>query len=156
MTNSHNLWLLPIWISILRWFLNKRKLWPLKRLGRLEFLIRNGGILIQFRQYKMVIASNRAIKLLEFVLRSRFQAIAIFPFIFVREESKTSKVLLNHERIHLRQQLELLIVPSLIWYLIEGVFKDYRQISFEREAFANEKDLNYLKTRKWFAFVKYL
>lgn len=104
----------------------------------------------------MVIASNSAIKFLELVLRGRFQAIAIFPFIFVREEAKTSKVLLNHERIHLRQQLELLIVPSLIWYLIEGAFKDYRQISFEREAFANEKDLNYLKTRKWFAFIKYL
>lgn len=104
----------------------------------------------------MVIASDRTIKFLELVLRSRFQAIAIFPFIFVREESKANKVLLNHERIHLRQQLELLIVPSLIWYLVEGALKDYRQISFEKEAFANEKDLNYLKTRKWFAFVKYL
>lgn len=104
----------------------------------------------------MVIASNSAIKFLELVLMSRFQAIAIFPFIFVREESKTNNVLLNHERIHLRQQLELLIVPSLIWYLIEGLLKDYRQISFEREAFANEKDLNYLKRRKWFAFIKYL
>lgn len=104
----------------------------------------------------MVIASNRAIKFLEFVSRSRFQAIAIFPFIFVHEESKTSKVLLNHERIHLRQQLELLIIPALIWYLVEGALKDYRQISFEKEAFANEKDLNYLKKRKWFAFMKYL
>jgi hypothetical protein len=30
----------------------------------------------------------------------------------------------------------------------------YRNISFEREAYANEKDLDYLKRRSFFGFLK--
>lgn len=33
--------------------------------------------------------------------------------------------------------------------------KAYRSLSFEREAYDNEKDLDYLKNRKRFSFVKY-
>ena len=33
--------------------------------------------------------------------------------------------------------------------------KAYRSLSFEREAYDNEKDLEYLKNRKRFSFVKY-
>jgi hypothetical protein len=104
----------------------------------------------------MIIVSKRAINFFEFVLRSKIAAIAIFPFIIVHPRTKVNDVLLNHERIHLRQQLELLIIPFYIWYLIESAFKDYHQISFEKEAFANERDLNYLKKRRLFGFRKYL
>jgi hypothetical protein len=70
----------------------------------------------------------------------------------------------NHERIHLRQQLELLIVPFYIIYGLEFVFRliayknwkeAYQNISFEREAYKNEKDLDYLKTRPLFGFMRY-
>ena len=34
--------------------------------------------------------------------------------------------------------------------------KAYRNVSFEREAYSNEKDLSYLDNRKWFAWIKYI
>lgn len=34
--------------------------------------------------------------------------------------------------------------------------KAYRNTSFEREAYSNEKDLGYLDNRKWFAWIKHL
>ncbi|MCA5006209.1 hypothetical protein IPZ78_13725 [Sphingobacterium sp. WQ 366] len=94
------------------------------------------------------------------------EAITIFPFIFLRRRGlKTDQVLLNHERIHLLQALELLILPFYIWYLVEFTirfiqFRDfhkaYRNISFEREAYANESNFNYLKSKKLWSFCKYL
>lgn len=73
--------------------------------------------------------------------------------------------MLFHEKIHLRQQLEMLVIFFFIWYGIEFsirflILKDrkkaYREISFEKEAYANERNLDYLEDRKWFNFLKYL
>ena len=83
-----------------------------------------------------------------------YKAISIWPFIFVRKECKFGNVDLNHERIHLRQQLELLIIPFYIIYLIEWIFKGYKNVSFEKEAYSNEGNLDYLKTRKLFNMWK--
>ncbi len=89
---------------------------------------------------------------------------AFFPFILIRPK-KPSKSLINHEKIHIRQQLEMGILPFYICYGIEyyynrfikkySRYKAYRNISFEREAFENEDDLEYLKTRKIWAFRGY-
>ncbi len=80
--------------------------------------------------------------------------LAIYPFIFLRrKEFLQNKVLLNHERIHHHQQLRWLWIGFFVKYLIEWLYfwikyKDwynaYRQISFEREAYDNEHNLNYL------------
>jgi hypothetical protein len=70
--------------------------------------------------------------------------------------------LLNHERIHTRQMLEMLIVGFYLWYVIEWLIRlpmkgnAYRSISFEREAYANEGNLNYLKQRKLYSWLNYL
>jgi len=73
--------------------------------------------------------------------------------------------LINHERIHLRQQAELLIIPFYIWYVIEYfilllVYRNkkqaYHNISFEREAYNNEHNLNYPKNRTFWEFLKFL
>ncbi len=70
---------------------------------------------------------------------------------------------MNHERIHLRQQVELLIIPFYLWYVLEYVFyrlkgysqeKAYRSICFEREAYQFENDLEYLRKRPFAAFLK--
>ncbi|MBK7683699.1 MAG: hypothetical protein KA347_07610 [Bacteroidia bacterium] len=89
---------------------------------------------------------------------------ALFPFIMLRKKDLPhTPQLLNHERIHLMQQLELLVLPFYIWYLIEYLFyrmkgnthhTAYRSISFEREAYQHEKDLNYLKGRKRWAYLR--
>lgn len=104
----------------------------------------------------MVIVNLRAIKFFEAILRMRIGAIAFFPFIFVHPDTEISPRLLNHERIHLRQQIEMLILPFYVWYLIEYIFRGYMGISFEKEAYQNDSNLNFLKSRKIFNFVKYL
>ncbi len=96
----------------------------------------------------------------------RFIAMAIFPFIFLKDKNlRWDKVLLNHEKIHIRQQLELLFIPFFIWYGVEYLirliqigngYKAYRAISFEKEAHQNECNLDYLSNRKWFSFLRYL
>lgn len=98
--------------------------------------------------------------------RLKINGIALFPFIFIRKfEDKQNNILINHEKIHLRQQLELLVIFFYIFYILEYYYwllklknKDlaYRRISFEREAYSNESDLNYLKKRKFWSFWKYL
>jgi len=91
---------------------------------------------------------------------------ALYPFIIVRDARlATNATLLNHERIHLRQQLEMLILPFYIWYISEYFIRlikygdrklAYRNISFEREAYANESNLNYLAKRPFWGFLKHL
>jgi hypothetical protein len=86
----------------------------------------------------------------------RAAAVALYPFIVVSPDVKVTDELINHERIHLRQQRELLIIPFFIWYFIEFKRKGYWNISFEKEAYANENNLTYLKKRSIFAFRRYL
>lgn len=81
-----------------------------------------------------------------------WKAITLWPFIFVRKDVKFDDVDLNHEKIHLAQQIELLIIPFYIIYLIEWIFKDYKNICFEKETYSNEDNLDYLKTRKHYCY----
>ena len=95
-----------------------------------------------------------------------FRGLTFYPFVFLADkDDKLNKVFINHERVHIRQQIELLILPFYIWYFTEYLFrliqyKDrkeaYFNISFEREAYKNEKDLNYLKSRPFWKFLKYV
>lgn len=62
----------------------------------------------------------------------------------------------RHEKTHLIQQVELLLLPFAIIYGLEYLFKGYRNISFEREAYENADNPEYLKTRKPYAWLKYL
>ncbi len=90
--------------------------------------------------------------------------ITLWPFVLVRLPNPPA-FLINHERIHLRQQLELGLILFYLWYLFEYLYRHfqyrdhylaYRNISFEREAFANDRDLSYLDNRKWYGFWKYI
>lgn len=96
---------------------------------------------------------------------TKISAIALFPLILLRSpDLRNNPVLINHEKIHLRQQLEMLIIFFYLWYVIEYYYlylklKDsflaYKSISFEREAYAMENDPDYLATRKLWSFWKY-
>jgi UDP-galactopyranose mutase len=100
------------------------------------------------------------------IVPKEYLGIAIFPFVFLKDKAlKVDGILINHENIHLRQQIELLIVPFYILYGLEFLVRlfqykkgelAYRNISFEREAFTNEFNLNYLKQRPFWQFLKYL
>ncbi|MCF1422513.1 hypothetical protein [Mangrovimonas futianensis] len=95
-----------------------------------------------------------------------YSGLTIFPFIILKyPELRNDKVLLLHERIHKIQQLELFIIPFYVWYFLEFTIRffkyrnkrlAYRNISFEREAYLNETDPDYLKSRSVWAFLKYI
>jgi len=91
--------------------------------------------------------------------------IAIFPIIIIHKNYKGDLWLLNHERIHLKQQVELLWFGFFIWYFVEFLYrytqykdwhKAYLNISFEKECNQNESDINYLSKRKRFSFIQFL
>ncbi len=104
----------------------------------------------------MIIRSDRLTKLFEAILGQGIRALAFWPFIIMPRSTVIDAELINHERIHLRQQIEMLVIPFYIWYLIEYYTKGYWNISFEKEAYSNEKNLHYLKKRRIFAFLRYL
>lgn len=87
----------------------------------------------------------------------------VWPFILASRQLDEQTI--NHERIHLRQQAELLILPLYMLYFLEyGIRliqyrnndKAYRNISFEREAYENETNLFYLNNRRAWSWLNYL
>lgn len=69
----------------------------------------------------------------------------------------------NHERIHWEQQKETLGIPFYLLYFIEYAIKffkygkrAYRNLAAEREAYAFDDDVEYLKTRKRYRWLKYI
>lgn len=98
--------------------------------------------------------------------RLGYGAITFGWYIFMRRGATSiSPRLLNHETIHVRQQQEMGFVLQWLWYLVEYLVrlawyrnhdKAYRNTSFEREAYANENDFEYLNARKRWAWVRYL
>lgn len=108
-----------------------------------------------------------------------------YVFVRKREQQRYDSVADNHEHIHGDQQQEmlglgallggalvlitgslwwLLLLPIYFWlYLIEYVLRSifgtgnaYRNISFEREAYANERDFDYTRNRSSFAWLRYM
>lgn len=93
-----------------------------------------------------------------------YGGITLFPFIFLKDSSlKKDSIFINHEQIHLRQQIELLLVGFYIWYFFSFLYyilqgksrkEAYHMICFEREAYQYESDLTYLKNRRFWAFLR--
>ena len=93
----------------------------------------------------------------------------ICAIMFTRSEDyikRMSQATVTHEKTHTKQILEMGIVFFYLWYVIEYlirliIYKNtklaYKNISFEREAYQNQNDLNYLSNRKhynWFSYIK--
>ena len=104
-------------------------------------------------------------------LLMKIAGISIFPFVVMRESYLTEipywiskrKKTMNHETIHFQQQLELLVIPFYILYVLEWVVKSiiymsfkkgYYNISFEREAYDNDENYTYLEERKRYSWFK--
>ena len=124
----------------------------------------------------------------------KFIAISLFGRIYYKDRTGNRRgymvlrperymPMVEHERTHWMQQKETLIIPFFIIYIIDWVVKlftekgkAYRNVCFEREAYANEdshdnydvvehekyldfipkKENGYLVNRKWFAWVRYI
>lgn len=90
-----------------------------------------------------------------------FKAINLFGVVLVRKGCRMTATDLNHEAIHTAQMRELLYVPFYLLYVLEWLWllllpryrkrhEAYRNISFEREAYAHQAEPDYLKTRPKF------
>ena len=98
------------------------------------------------------------------LIRKGYTGFACWPFVFLKNRESATPKLINHERIHLRQQVELLVLPFYLIYFSEYVIRRfqystwreaYENISFEREAYAFENDEGYLKRRDIWAWTNY-
>lgn len=95
-----------------------------------------------------------------------YTTINIFGIFFTKHKKGilTNRTV-NHELIHTAQMKELGYIGFYLWYGIEYLFirlfhkkqgDAYADVSFEEEAYYNQNDLNYLKTRKHYSWFKYL
>jgi hypothetical protein len=113
----------------------------------------------------IIVYSTAAVRILTFGSRG-MSGITIFPFIFLIDTLKGSDnavYIINHEKIHIRQELELLLVFFALMYLANYLYwrargqshsNAYRKIIFESEAYEKMYDLNYLKNRRIFGFIR--
>lgn len=88
--------------------------------------------------------------------------ITLAPFgIYLKEKYLDDPRVINHEKIHWKQELEMLVIPFYIWYFVEWFIKvpvygkhAYNAISMEREAHDNDHIPDYPETRKKFSWIK--
>ncbi len=92
-----------------------------------------------------------------------YVAIMVLGFILAREDVDISPRTLRHEVIHKKQMYEMMILLFYVWYGIEYFVrlcvyrnhrKAYRNISFEREAYANDHHIIY--EREPYAWLDYI
>ncbi|MDI1257279.1 MAG: hypothetical protein PSV16_14390 [Flavobacterium sp.] len=102
----------------------------------------------------------------KYLVPKGYSAITVFPFVFLSNKDDVgNQVLIVHESIHIRQQLEMLVLPFFLWYFAEYLIRlaklrnhnsAYRGISFEREAYSNEYNPMFLNQRVFWNFIKYI
>jgi hypothetical protein len=90
-------------------------------------------------------------------------AIALYQFIIASQSEKQNKPLFNHEKIHLKQQTELLVVFFYMLYIVNTVYNMVRYLNmkkayllniFESEAYSHEYDRDFLSSRSIFAIFR--
>lgn len=104
-----------------------------------------------------------------FLFGARTIAVTFFPYIFLRKSyfDRMPQVVYDkticHESIHIAQQKELLVIFFYLFYFLEFFIKffrwgayTYENLSFEKEAYQNESNLDYLSSRGRWAFLKYM
>jgi len=95
-----------------------------------------------------------------------YDAIALWPFVLFKNERQAVSIsTVRHEKIHIVQQIETGIIPFYALYILNYLlnllkyrnhWKAYKNICFEREAYANEAHKSYLKHRKFWNFINYI
>ena len=94
-----------------------------------------------------------------------FKAITILCFIFVKKGIELDDNDIRHETIHWEQEKELLFIGFYVLYLLDFLrnllkfgdwSKAYRNICFEREAYANQTSWFYPEARNHYSWIKYI
>ena len=90
-----------------------------------------------------------------------YHAITLFPFVFFNGEPLSDSEL-RHERVHLWQQLVLLVLPFYLLYLLFWLYgllrfrnqmRAYRSIPFERSAYELESEITLSPRRCMFHWI---
>lgn len=94
------------------------------------------------------------------------RAVALFPFIIFRGEQEKVPWIINHERIHFRQQIETLFIGFYILSFLENLYallilrkslkETYKWRSSEQEAYRNQQNFSYLNNRPLWSQFKYI
>ena len=108
-----------------------------------------------------IIRSERFTKLISWFFP--VAGITLFPFIVIHPDYETETVM-RHERTHIVQQMELLVIGFYLLYLYDWVkhlvttwkpYEAYKAIRFEKEAYDKQDDVAYLDNRKPYAWREY-
>lgn len=100
-----------------------------------------------------------------FIPFKQFNAINLFGVVFYREGTEITATTIRHEQIHTSQMKEMLYIFFYLWYGVEWLVryiierdahKAYRNISFEREAYEHQSEIDYCEHRKRYAWIRYL
>jgi len=108
----------------------------------------------------MIIYSDWYLKLIG------MEGTTLFGIIIILKKYKNNPnvYLLNHEKIHVSQWLETLFVGFLVLYILnflwnllryKNFYEAYKFIIFEREAYKEMYNLNYIEKRFWCNWIKY-
>lgn len=94
-----------------------------------------------------------------------YTGLSFFIFIWIMKRNDDETQLVRHEKIHFWQQVEMLFIFHWVlyafFYLLARAngqchYIAYRYNPFELEAFNHDPEENYLKTRRPFAWVRYV
>jgi hypothetical protein len=102
----------------------------------------------------ILIRSPRLLKLFVPIFGDGINALCLTYFLIYKDQ--VDDRLINHETIHWHQWKELWIFGFLFVYFYYHYKVGYWNNPLEREAYANERNLNYLKNRKRFAWKAYV
>ncbi len=116
----------------------------------------------------ILIQSDLVIKIGSFFSGGNTIGVQIAFWLFVDSIEKWEKrpLSLNHEYIHFKQGKELLFIGFWLLYVLNYLFNLFRfnfdsheayiNIAFEREAYENQRNFNYISKRKKYNWVKWL
>lgn len=110
--------------------------------------------------FPIIIESEKFCKAISWFIE--VDAITLCPFIICR--NKDDEIMINHESIHVKQQLELGIIFFYLIYFVEWIYNlgiyfgdtesAYYNIIFEKEAYDNQDNPDYLRNRRiWSCFL---
>lgn len=94
-----------------------------------------------------------------------YTGLSFFVFIWITRQPHDQTQLVRHEKIHFWQQVEMLFIFHWLLYVFfyllgrmggQCHYIAYRYNPFELEAFSNDRDENYLRKRRPFAWVRYV
>ena len=126
---------------------------------------------ISLKKYYIFVESDLLVSILGSFsgLGSEAQGLGVWPFLIIRSNLKIphkKEELIRHERIHLAQQIELLIVGAFILNLFEYLYArlvkklskrdSYYFSAIEQEAHRNAMNTEYLTHRKPYAVLDYI